>query len=290
MAAIPRPRRRTAALPVAVLTGLAALLVLAALVLGRSTPGGLSDHGPAQAVTPPPKSVPLWPGLATPTPAPPAASVTQEPPKPIPGLTVPGRDLTTVDVRALLGKDPAVGPEERRSLDSCTECEVRSPEFRDLTGDGRQSLITAVTTPGPIVLHVYTLAEDRVLPILQVSVQHNFSAETVGSDLKLYELTSANVRTSSYYHWDGVRLSLQERRQEGVSLIPPTGSTAEPTAGPSPVAPGTAPGAAVPSPYPGHPTFRPTARPTAAPTAVPTPAPTAPSAPSAPAVLPEAKR
>ncbi|MER7849586.1 hypothetical protein ABTZ03_37260 [Kitasatospora sp. NPDC096077] len=277
----PPLRRRPGAVSAAALAALAVLTVLGVLAFGRPAPGGLRDDGPRSAVTPPASAKPLWPDLATappPTTPPAAGSTTQAPPQPVPDLTVPGRDLTAVDVRALLTKDPAVSTEERRALDSCADCGVRAPEFRDLTGDGRPELITVVTTPGQVVLHVYTLAGDRVLPILRVQVQPQFGAATVDSDLLLYESTTLSTRTTSRYHWDGSRLTLVERQVDGVGPLPsaePGGdqpsvtgadrapAPARPTAGPKP-----GPGAVVPP----------------ARSAQPTPQ------PSAPAVQPEAKR
>ncbi|MFJ6617146.1 hypothetical protein ACIQOW_06115 [Kitasatospora sp. NPDC091335] len=279
----PPRRRRPGAVPVLALAGLIVLAGLAALAIGPSTPGGLRDQGPAQAVTPPPERRLLWSQLpASPAPTTPeAGSATQEPPKPVPDLTVPGRDITAVDVHAVLAKDPAVGPEERQALGSCTGCEVRTPEFRDLTGDGQPELITAVTTPGRTVLHVYALAEDRLLPLLQVQVQPAFSAATIGSELWLYELTSAYVRTTSHYVWDGSRLLLKDRKDEGAALPPPTGGEsgrpATTTAEPEPPRPGAdVPKALVPTAVPTPRTARPSAGP--------------PAGPSVPAVQPEAKR
>ncbi|MFG2903825.1 hypothetical protein ACGF13_01970 [Kitasatospora sp. NPDC048286] len=290
MAATPVPRRRPGAVPVATLAGLVVVLALAALAFGRATPGDLRDQGPARTVTPPAVSQPLWPQLPTATPVPtPAAGVTQEAPQPLPDLTVPGHDITAVDVRTVLAKDPKLGQEERLALGSCTGCDIRTPEFRDLTGDGQPELITAVTTPGQVVLHVYTLVEDHLLPVLQVQVQPAFNATTIGTELWLFEPTAAYVVTRSHYEWDGTRLVLKERTDEGLGLLPPTSpdsgrtATAAPEAGPAPMRPGSlvpkqaAPEAAVPSPR--------TVRPTAVPSA-----PSVPSVPSAPAVIPETKR
>lgn len=269
MAAAPRPRRRPGAVPVAVSAALAGLLALAALLLGREAPGGLRDGGPVQAATPPPVAKPLWPGLATaPPPVAAAAATPQAPPQPIPDLTVPGHDLTTVDVRTLLAKDPALTADEQRALDSCAGCEVRAPEFRDLTGDGRPELVTAVVTPGPVVLHVYTLAGDRVLPILRVRVQSGFSAETVDSDLWLREPTSTTTQTRTHYRWDGTSLAPLEQKVDGIGLLPHTEPAGDPPYG------------AVPQPV------RPTPK---APGAVVTATPS-PVKPAAPAVSPEAKR
>ncbi|MFF2118079.1 hypothetical protein ACFVXH_12210 [Kitasatospora sp. NPDC058184] len=291
----PPPRRRPGAVPVAALAGLVVVLALAALAFGRATPGELRDQGPARAVRPPAVSQPLWPDLPTsPPPAASATDTTQEPPQPVPDVTVPGRDITAVDVRTVLAKDPDVDQEERQALGSCAGCEVRAPEFRDLTGDGQPELITVVTTPGRAVLHVYALAEDRLLPVLRVRVQPAFNASTIGTDLWLIEPTSVDARTTSHYAWDGKRLTLNERRDEGVIPLPSTGPdagrpvTAVPDPGPAPrpapYAPKqAAPEAAVPSPR--------GARPSSVPSAPSVPgASVAPVAPSVPAVLPEAKR
>ncbi|MEV7182841.1 hypothetical protein [Kitasatospora sp. NPDC093102] len=281
MAATPAPRRRPGAAPAATLAGLVVVLALAALAFGRATPGGLSDQGPAQAVRPPAATRPLWAQLPTsPPPATPAAGATQEPPQPLPDLTVPGRDITAVDVRTVLTRDPKVSPEERQALGSCAGCEVRAPEFRDLTGDGQPELITVVATPGPVVLHVYALVEDRLLPILRVQVQPTFNAATIGTDLWLFEATSVYVRTSSHYQWDGTRLALKDRLDEGVGVLPPTGTdTGRPAA---PAAEAVPPAARPTQPAPKK----------AAPDAVvPSPRPARPSSePTAPVVIPEAKR
>ncbi|MER8105527.1 hypothetical protein [Kitasatospora sp. NPDC094016] len=258
MAAASPPRRRPVAVPVAAFAALAVLVTLAALALGRATPGGLQDHGSTQPVAPPLVAQPLWPGLAaSPPPRPPATgagAATQAAPQPVPDVTVPGHDIRTVDVRTVLAKDSTVGPEERRALDSCPACDVRSPEFRDLTGDGRDELVVAVATPGPVVLHVYLLADDRLLPILQVEVLKGFSAATVGSDLWLYEPTGAFVRTSSHYQWDGVRLGLLERKVEDTGPIAgpaggaANGNTQTPTSTPS-AGPAVAPNGVGGSPF-----------------------------------------
>ncbi|MFE3505584.1 hypothetical protein [Kitasatospora sp. NPDC059160] len=286
--AAPTPlRRRPGAVPAAALAVLAALTALGVLAFGRAAPGGLRDDGPRPAVAPPSPSAvakPLWPDLATapPPPTSPTDATSQAPPQPVPDLTVPGHDLTAVDVRTLLAKDPAVSAEERRALDSCAGCEVRAPEFRDLTGDGRPELITAVATPGALVLHVYTLADDRVVPILRAQVQQMSSAATVDSDLWLYEPTTYATRTSSHYHWDGHRLALVERRVDGVGLLPTADPGAEATsaAGPDRV-PVPVPGPARPSSGPKQPPAAGVASPSAA-------RPT--SQPSGPAVVPETKR
>ncbi|WP_406201084.1 hypothetical protein OH807_20915 [Kitasatospora sp. NBC_01560] len=238
MAAPVASRRPGAAALAVLLTTLLAALA-AALLSSCASPGGLRDHGAARTVTQPPKAVPLWPDLATappPTSPPADADGPPPPPKPVPDITAPGQDITAVDVRALLAKDPELGPEERRALGSCPGCEVRSPEYRDLTGDGAAELVTAVAAPGQVVLHVYRLTGDQLVPVLRVGVLSGFSAETVDTDLWVREPTTTSAQTISHYRWDGLRLALLEQKLEGIGSVPGPGTT--PTAEPSGAAAG----------------------------------------------------
>ncbi|MEE1786783.1 hypothetical protein PUR71_28345 [Streptomyces sp. SP17BM10] len=265
MAAASPTRRRRAAAPAAALAAVAVLGALAAaLVVGRADPGGLKDQGPSQPVTPSPRAQPLWPGLNTPSPpstaATETASASQAPPQPVPDLIVPGRDITAVDVRAVLTKDPDVNAEERPALGSCTGCAVRSPEFRDLTGDGKPELITAVAVPQQVVLHVYALVDDRLVPILRVKLLPLFSAETIGTDLWLHEQTSATVQTTTHYRWDGVRLARLEQKFEGTGRLPGPADAPDPVTSVVPPG-GRAPGPSRPVPQPAAPTATPTALP-----------------------------
>ncbi|MED7950474.1 hypothetical protein ACFVYP_26350 [Kitasatospora sp. NPDC058201] len=307
MAAPPPPRRsRFGAAPRAALAALLAVLALT-LPVGCAAPGGLRDHGAAQPVTPPPVPQPLWPGLATvPPPTAPAAGTGQAPeppPQPVPDVTAAGRDIMSVDVHGLLAKDPGVSQDEQRALSACPACELRSPEYRDLTGDGRPELILAVGTAGtagPVVLHVYTLTGEGLVPVLRVQALARFSAETVGTDLRLHESTSVWVRTTSHYRWDGVRLVLVEQTSQDLGPVPtpsrqPTPERqVQPTVGPV-VKPPVTPSAPGPAPSALTPTARPTADSGAAPASPragatpPVPVPAQPVRPTTPAAPPEAK-
>ncbi|MFB6891728.1 hypothetical protein ACFCX4_20750 [Kitasatospora sp. NPDC056327] len=197
-----------------------------ALAAGCATPGELRDHGTAEPVTPPVAKVPLWPGRATaPPPSPPgptAGRTPEPPPQEVPDITVPGQDITAVDVHALLDKDPGVSQDERRALEPCDACEVRDPVYRDLTGDGRPELLVAVGTGEAFVLHVYTASDGRLRPVLRAELPKVFGAETVGTGLWLSETTTISLRTSRLYQWDGVRLVLADQRVEGIGPVPQT--------------------------------------------------------------------
>ncbi|WP_380280219.1 hypothetical protein [Kitasatospora purpeofusca] len=262
---------------------------LLALTVGCAAPGELRDHGAAAAVTPPPARLPLWPDrTAAPSPESMSIHLVDPAPQPVPEVSVAGQDVTAVDIRTLLAKDPEVTPEERRALDPCTGCEVRTAEYRDLTGDGRPELLVVVGLADGDVLHVYTASGDQLLSVLRAQLLKRFGAETVGTDLWLYEPTTIQSRTSRRYRWDGVRLILAEQKVEGIGPAPDGlrlwsfGSDrnviAEPVPTPTarPVAPSvrqpTAPapsagaGASVPQSYsirPATPAAAPTARPPA---------------------------
>ncbi|MEV0534250.1 hypothetical protein [Kitasatospora sp. NPDC050463] len=285
MAAALPPRRG----PAAARGSAVALLGLLVALAGCASPGELRDGGAARAVTPPPVPQPLWPGLAAaPSPTSPATATagrTEPPPTPVPDVAVPGPDLTSVDLRGLLAKDPAVTADERRALAGCPDCEVRSPEFRDLTGDGRAELLAAVVTGGSVVLHVYTLGGGGVVPVLRVAVLTGFSAETVAGDLWLHEQSTVLSRKSSHYRWDGARLSLLEQRVQAIGPIAEPGQgvaatadptiTARPSSGPAPAKPAVSP-----------PTEAVTPRRTGEPQSVPRPPAAAPTA-ATPTAIPE---
>ncbi|MFC8447539.1 hypothetical protein [Kitasatospora sp. NPDC057223] len=254
------------------------LAVLAvAVTTGCTSAGGLHDAGRTRAVTSPPSPPSprlLWQAADVPQ-APSGTPTPQSAPVPVPGVVADGDDIRAVDVPALLGADPALQSDERAALAGCTGCQVRPAQYRDLTGDGRDELLTAVLTPERrAFLHVYTLHERQLLPVLALQALPGFSADTVGADLLVHEPTSEATETNSTYHWNGLRMAFESRQ------IRATGPAADvPGCVPTPVAS-----------EPAHPSAAPrTARPGAgsgagdapAPSVVPGAAPAAPAVPSA---------
>ncbi|RAJ42724.1 hypothetical protein K353_02400 [Kitasatospora sp. SolWspMP-SS2h] len=237
------------------------LLVLLAVVAatGCRAPGALEDAGAARPVRAHPSPQPLWPDAAAgPAPARPAA-VEQQKPAPLPGLALDA--LTGTDARTPLAADPALGPPERTALAAgCAHCAVRPAQYRDLDGDGRPELLTAVLfDAGPdsprAVLHVYALRGREVLPVLAVPAAPDFTAETVGADLVVHEPTGPFAETSSTYRWNTDRMVLVDRRIKVlgpgadvsgclladacgplVVLAPTPAPTPVPSAGPAPAA------------------------------------------------------
>jgi hypothetical protein len=191
-------------------SGRSAAVLLAAVLLplgataGCAADSGLHDAGPARPVSSWPSPVLLWPAVE-PARSPAAQASPSVAADPLPGLTAAGDDIRVLDPRAILGADPALRGDERAALNGCTGCQVLTPEYRDLTGDGRPELIVAVLTAAQHgYLHVYRLREHRVLPALDLSVPDGFTAETQGTDLVVDEPGSA-TRTTTRYSWNAER-------------------------------------------------------------------------------------
>jgi len=191
---------------------------------GCGTPGGLHDDGRAPTIASHPTPQALWADsatTATPTAITPAR---QAAPRPVPGVTVASGDIREVSTAKMLDRDPALERDEREALQGCPSCDVRPPQYRDLTGDGRPELITALVTPaGRATLHVYTLRGSHIVPILDLPLSPLFTADTVARDLVVQEPTTASLETSSRYHWDGTRLAFATREIKATG----PGSTAD---------------------------------------------------------------
>ncbi|WP_159400829.1 hypothetical protein [Streptomyces sp. NRRL B-24484] len=235
----------TAGARAAVVAAVAAVLALA----GCESPGTLHDAGPARQIAEHPSPQPLWPAAATSAPATPRAESDAPPPSPLPGLPAPAGGLVQLDARAVLLHDPALTDLEHRALSGdCTRCTVQPAQYRDLSGDGRPELITAVLTAeadGRAVLHVYGERDGKVVPVLAVGANAAFTADTVGRDLVLHEPDGPTARTSSTYRWNAVRMAFVDRQTvytgpaDGAAGCPtpePTVPAARPT--PTPTRPG----------------------------------------------------
>lgn len=218
-----------------------AVLVALALasVTGCASAGSLHDSGQARPVAQHPSPQPLWPAADT-SPLPtPEATTDQPPPSPLPGITVPGGDIRTVDARTVLDKDPDLSKDERAALiGRCRGCVVRPAQYRDLGGeggDGGLELITAVVAGSEAAyLRVYTLRNGRLFPALSQRVLPSFTAETVGRNLVVHEPSGRESSTSTTYGWKSVRLVTVDRQITGP--------------GPTPEATDCEPAAAVPTP------------------------------------------
>ncbi len=226
---------------------LPALAVL--LLAGCSDAGQLHDAGPARAVAVHPSPEPLWAAAVTTQTPTPAVTSGQPAPSPVPGITVPGDDIRSVSARTVLEKDAAeLRPDERVALNGCEGCLVQPERYRDLVGDGRDELITAVLTGSErAVLHVYELRDHRILPVLAVPVLPGFTADTVGQNLVVHEPNGRDSQTDTTYQWQGGLLAVVDRRIKGTDPAAANPSCAPTMAVPTALSPDGPMPSAVPS-------------------------------------------
>lgn len=203
------------------------LAVLAVAATGCADDGRLHDAGLTPAVSEQPTPQLLWPAAATSAPPSPSATAAPAPPAALTGITVTSDRVGDLPVAAVLQRDPAVSADERSALAGCAGCALRPAEFHDLIGDGGSELITALVTPDHAYLHVYALKDRQVLPLLGLTLQPGFTADTIGTDLVVHEPAQATEVVSTY-RWDGARLVLKNIQATGPGVGTPlcTPSTA----------------------------------------------------------------
>ncbi|MBD0747057.1 hypothetical protein BG418_36115 [Streptomyces sp. CBMA152] len=205
---------------------------------------GLHRDGVAAKVAPP---EPLWPGVV---PSPAGAEQQRGKPYAVPGVAaVPSGDMRDADALAVVKADLAATEKvdrgvgrlvDRRAAErmaACSgpaDCPMRPPELRDLTGDGKAELITAVDIDG-------RLSEMRVYSVAGGAVTRVFSrrailegVEVTAGHLAVREPTSSDAYVYvSHYVWDGHMIALRElkldtcRALREASGIPCTGQGGE---------------------------------------------------------------
>ncbi|MER5734349.1 hypothetical protein ABT117_01565 [Streptomyces sp. NPDC002262] len=235
---------------------LAAALALGALPLlaGCGGGGGLESEGPSETAVGP---VRLWPDL--PPASDPPADYGETDTERVPGITVRGADVRTVDPVAVVraevaahlgtdaGDDGPGGLDERtaRAVLACDTapeaCPVLSPYYRDLTGNGRDELIVGIRLPEQqVAVRVY-LAERGGLTRVMSTVDQVISVELAGRDL-VVRAASAGIPGYEYrtaWSWDRLQHSMLPARDEIVPVRSP--SAAPRTEPPRPDSPRTAP-------------------------------------------------
>lgn len=238
---------------------LAAVLALGALpvLAGCGGQGGLVSDGPTEAAVGP---VRLWPEL--PPASDPPVDYGETDTERVPGITVRGADVRTVDPVAVVRAEVAAHPdtytgadglyaETSRAVLACdtapAKCPVLSPYYRDLTGNGRDELIVGIRMPEQqVAVRVY-LAEDGGLTRVMSTVDQVVSVELAGRDL-IVRAASAGIPGYEYrtaWSWDERQHSMLPARDE---IVPVRGSaTRSPRTAPgtpravSPGSPRTAP-------------------------------------------------
>ncbi|MEV8017230.1 hypothetical protein AB0O76_12945 [Streptomyces sp. NPDC086554] len=244
----PFPAPQRAAVRAAVAVVVAGVAGVAALTGCAAQNGGVEDRGVAPSLSAPVSSSPLWPDYTSPPsegngldPGP------TKPYLPVKGVSVPAGGLRKVPLEKLLSHDPNVPGVVSVMPKACpgAKCGIRTPAYRDLTGDGADELVVAVDDPGTAstVVVVYRATGHTVRPILVSYGQLGLTGETLGRDLVL-TWAGASGEYITRYRWNGKGMApyLQDdepgRPAASPSIAPePQRPTATPSAGPDPQRP-----------------------------------------------------
>ncbi|MEN8651975.1 hypothetical protein ABCR94_15500 [Streptomyces sp. 21So2-11] len=224
------------------LTALAAGAALVGLTACASETGA-RDDGVAPRLSPPVSASPLWPDYAPPVPPNAGGPTPPTPQYPVlEGVTVPTGGLRKVPVKELLEKDPSVPRLVRDALTDCpgTDCGLRRPVYRDVTGDGHDEVVVAwdETSAGLTLIHVYRASGSTVRPVLTSLGSLGLTGETLGHDLVITS-TADNGRFTVRYRWNGTVLAAVTPQggagtPSGAVSTPSPAVTTTPHTGPQP--------------------------------------------------------
>lgn len=177
-----------------------AVVAAGLLVVACGNGGGVVDAGEARKVVPPPTAQPLWPDQTVPgptptpetTPRPGVATPNAPAPTPVRIAAPPADDVRSLDVGAVLLADPLVDSDAKAEVRACSsECGLRTPVYRDLSGDGRPELIASVTDgKGGTGTYAYTVAGAQVFDIFWYFGDH-YAVDGLGEDLVVRQAVAA---------------------------------------------------------------------------------------------------
>ncbi|MER5730032.1 hypothetical protein ABT084_17095 [Streptomyces sp. NPDC002138] len=214
----------------------AALLCACALAAGGcAAPGGLASGEAAPPVSSPPRPDPLWPAWTERSDRAPGVEVGTRvpPPQPLPGGPgVPKGGLGAMEYLDILRADPLMRPYTcRGTISAPGRAGVRPPVYQRLTGSGGPALIAAADTEsGRSVLAVYTVAGDRVVPVLHTTGLR-MQVEVTGGDLLVRTNPDRGVEQAVRFRWDGARMTVASEEKHYNEPEPAPGSGSGPDAG-----------------------------------------------------------
>ncbi|MEO3976430.1 hypothetical protein [Streptomyces sp. CAU 1734] len=210
-------------------TGLPALAVLL-LAAGCGTAGEIKSAGPAETATGP---VRIWPDLPPVTDPP--HGYGEATTARVPRIRVPSDGVRGLDpVKVLLAEaEPGTGDihglfgETAKGIRECGRkpgtCPVLTPYYGDLTGDGREDLITGVTMPRQqTAVRVYTPDEYGRLTRVMATSDQLVSVELASRDLVLRSV-SAGIPGYEYrtaWSWDERHRAMLPKRDEIIRVVP----------------------------------------------------------------------
>ncbi|MFF6789964.1 hypothetical protein ACFY9C_12875 [Streptomyces filamentosus] len=223
-----------------------------ATTAGCGAGGGLKSEGPVPAAVGP---VRLWPEL--PPASDPPVDYGETDTERVPGITVRGGDVRTVDPVAVVRAEVEAHPdtytggdgmyeETARAVLACdsapAKCPVLSPYYRDLTGNGRDELIVGIRMPEQQVSVRVYMAEDGGLTRVMSTVDQVVSVELAGRNL-IVRAASAGIPGYEYrtaWVWDARQHSMLPTRDEIVPVrdgTAPSPRTTPRRTSPAPVSP-----------------------------------------------------
>ncbi|MFI1396104.1 hypothetical protein [Streptomyces sp. NPDC020681] len=212
----------------AAFVGCAATAGLATGLTGCAADTGARDGGAAPRLSPPVSSSPLWPEYTPPVEPDRETTTPFRRYANVKGIEAPAGGLKQLPVKQLLEHDPNVPELVRTVLLDCpgTDCGLRAPVHRDLTGDGKDELVVAVDdqVAGLTLIQVYRAFGTAVRPILISWSGLGATGETFGHDLVLTS-TGKDGRFTTRYRWNGTELT---------AAAPQDPVTPEPSESPSP--------------------------------------------------------
>ncbi|MEN2423351.1 hypothetical protein AABB02_35240 [Streptomyces rimosus] len=226
------------------------LAPLAAVTAAASLSGCAQTGDPQSAGRTPAASAParLW---QEPSQPPSTSPQTAEPaPDPLPGVPqVPSGDLRHASWINIVKAQAAVGvtmnhalpfdQDTTRRINRCTadrrhdrQCPLRAPQYRDLTGDGKDELIVGIEGPRDVTVWAFKSTGGRVVRILDTFARP-LSVEVSGRNVILREPSgSAGYEQRTVYSWDEREQTMGVRSTEYDRLRPTASEAPTPSAPP----------------------------------------------------------
>ncbi|WP_344097765.1 hypothetical protein, partial [Streptomyces stramineus] len=187
-------------------------------------PAGAGRANPARGASP------LWPDR-TPAPAPTGEQHNDVTSTRVPGVpAVPSGDVRDIDPLTVVKAEVAAHRRDVTGADgldeataakvvACTreerDCPVRSPVYRDLTGDGHEDMVVGIDMADHFLsLRCYTVVKGELTRIMAAIVQPS-SIEVAGRELIVWEpSTTPHYAVRSVYAWDAHRRYMELQSDE----------------------------------------------------------------------------
>ncbi|WP_351223711.1 hypothetical protein [Streptomyces sp. NPDC002133] len=222
-----------------------ALAALSGVLLLAGCGGGAGQLESAGATPTAVGPVELWPELP-PISAPPVDYGESDTTR-VPGIRVPEGDVRSLDPIAVVQAEVAAHPEEVTGAEglypetagqirACTSkpgtCPVLRPYYRDLTGDGKDELVVAITMPEQRTAIRAYMPENGGLTRIMSDSDAVVRVDVAGKDL-IIRAVSAGIPGYEYrtvWSWDARQRAMLPARDEIIRIKPSAPATPTPSA------------------------------------------------------------